>query len=324
MGAPVISADAAPLPPLGSVPAMPAVPADAPAASAAAVPLRRIRKMNAVCVDVVRRTHNASTVYFFVGDHGGYDAGQFITIDPKQFPELQRWVAFLEKEKGAKEGIRAYSMSSIPSEKCVSITVKGEAYDPERNKFPPLLSPFLSSGALKGRELVISGFSGHYSLGDDHADKTDQVFHIASGSGIVPNYAMLKEELKSGKNPSVKHTMLYVNKTWGDIIFQEQLQALEERYSDRLEIHHYITREDCTSKGPRIVHGRPTFEAVQGLIKDPSSVLAFACGAAVTKWERKKGKEEGYEPKPMFMEFVNETMKKLEIPSSRFKKEVFG
>ena len=302
----------------------PAVPAAPVASAATPAPVRRIRKINAVCVDVVRRTHDASTLYFFVGDHGGYDAGQFVTIDPKQFPELQRWVSFMEKAKGKKEGIRAYSMSSIPSEKCVSITVKAEGYDPEHDAFPPLLSPFLASGALKGREVVISGFSGGYSLAADHASVTDQVFHICSGSGIVPNYAMLKDELKSGKNPSVKHTMVYVNKTWSDIIFREQLQALEDRYGDRLEIHHFITREDCTDKGPRIRHARPSFEDVKGLIKDPSSVLAFACGAAITKWERQKGKAEGFEPKPKFMEFVNETMKQLDIGHGRFKKEVFG
>ena len=43
----------------------------------------KIRDMEAVCVDVVPRTHDSATLYFFVGETGAYSAGQFITIDPK-------------------------------------------------------------------------------------------------------------------------------------------------------------------------------------------------------------------------------------------------
>ncbi|MFZ9886153.1 MAG: hypothetical protein ACO3JL_01520, partial [Myxococcota bacterium] len=136
-------------------------------AAGAEAPARTIRKMQGVVVDVVPRTHDTATLYIFVGDHGGYRAGQFVTIDPHQFPELGRWIDYLEAMKGKREGIRAYSMSSIPSEQCISITVKAEEYAAGTNKYPPLLSPLLASGSLKGREIVISGFSGSYVLPDD-------------------------------------------------------------------------------------------------------------------------------------------------------------
>jgi 3-ketosteroid 9alpha-monooxygenase subunit B len=311
---------------LGPPPAVPAMPAATPAAVAptpAVAP--SIRWMDAVCVDVVRRTADCSTLYFFVGDTGPYRAGQFISIDPKDFPELERFAHYLGKMKGKKENVRAYSMSSIPSEKCVSITVKAEPYDPEHDPFPPLLSPFLASGVLKGRECRIKGFSGPYWVPDDIAEKTDQIVHVVAGSGVVPNYAILKDELINNKNPNVKHTFIDVNKTYDDIIFRDQIQALADAYPDRVELVHMITREDDPSvHGPHFFKGRPNAESVGKYVRDPSSAYVYACGPAITKYEKKKAKEEGYEPKPRFMESVHDIVHALGIDKSRFKKEEFG
>lgn len=294
-------------------------------AAGASVPARSIRKMQGVVLDVVRRTPDTSTLYIFVGEtEGHYKAGQFITIDPHQFPELSRWVEYLELMKGKREGIRAYSMSSTPDEKCVSITVKGEGYTAGHDKYPPLLSPFLASGALKGREIVISGYSGHYVLPDDVTEKTDQVLHFVAGSGVVPNYAIIKDEMRRPERAKVKHTMVFVNKTMSDIIFHEQLRALADRYPDRFDMHFLVTREDPSHLGPRYRKGRPTFDFVRGLVRDPSSLLVYACGAAVTKWDKERAKAEGKEPTPRFMESVNDIVAQLGVDKARYKKEVFG
>jgi len=281
--------------------------------------------MDAVCVDVVRRTHDCSTLYFFVGEHGGYQAGQFVSIDPKQFPELERWCAYYHKLKGRPEGIRAYSMSSIPSETCVSITVKAEPFNPEHNDYPPLLSPFLASGALKGRELKLKGFSGPYVLAPDHREKTDQIVHLVAGSGVVPNYAIVKDELQKSENKNVKHTFIDVNKTYNDIIFRDQLQALADAYPDRLELVHLLTREEEPAKyGSHFHKGRPNADIVKRYIRDLSTVMVYSCGPAITKWDKKKAKEGGYEPSPRFMESVEDIVHTLEIDKTRFKKEEFG
>lgn len=289
----------------------------------AVAPARTIRKMQGVVVDVVRRTHDTSTLYIFVGDHGGYKAGQFITIDPHQFPELARWIDYLEAMKGKREGIRAYSMSSIPSEQCVSITVKAEAYTAGNNKYPPLLSPLLASGSLKGREIVISGFSGSYVLPDNLRERTDQVLHFVAGSGVVPNYAMVKDALTK-EDDGVKHTMIFTNKTVGDIILREQLEALMRAYPQRFECHFLVTREDATHLGPTYHKGRPSMDFVKKLVRDPSSVFVYACGAAVTRWDKERAREEGTEVKPRFMETVHDIVKELGVDRARFKKEVFG
>jgi 3-ketosteroid 9alpha-monooxygenase subunit B len=316
---------APPSPPIG-MPSLSSLPPVTAPVQTAAVPQRGIRKMEAVVVDVVRRTHDSASIYFFLGGDyaSSYKAGQFVSIDPHQFPELKRWTDFLERDKGKKEPIRAYSMQSAPGEKCVSICVKAEGFDPKHDKYPPLLSPFLVSGAIKGREIVISGFSGGYVLADDHAQKTDQVLHLVAGSGIVPNYALVKDELRKPQNAGVKHTMIYANKTYADIILREQLDALQKAFPERFELIHCISREDPSQYGPNYVKGRITLDVVKQHVRDPSSVLAFACGAAITKYQRQAAKAEGKEPTPRFMETVEEIVHALAIPKAHFKKEEFG
>jgi 3-ketosteroid 9alpha-monooxygenase subunit B len=305
------------------MPPPPAAVASAPAA-AAPIPVRTIRKMEAVVVDCVRRTHDATSIYFFVGDTGPYRAGQFISIDPHQFPELKRWVDHLELLKGKKEPIRSYSMQSAPGEKCVSICVKAEDYDPKVHKFPPLLSPFLSSGALKGRECVISGFTGAYYIPDDIEQKCDQVLHFVAGSGIVPNYGIIKDELKNNKNMKVKHVMIDVNKTVGDIILHDQLKALERAYPDRFQFINLVTREDPSYLGAGYIKGRPTTEFTRKYVRDPSSVRVYACGAAITKYQKEAAKQAGTEPQGRFMESVEAILHEMGVPSAHFKKEEFG
>lgn len=306
-------------------PPAPAAPAGNNVLSGTAVATPRARTMQAVVVDVVRRTHDCSTIYFFVGDTGTYRAGQFITIDPHQFPELHRWIDFLEVQKGKKEPVRAYSMSSAPGEKCISISTKAEEYDAKVHKYPPLLSPFMASGAVKGREVVISGYSGSYVLPEDHAERTDQVLHFVAGSGTVPNYSIIKDELRKPENARVKHTMINTNKTYQDIIFREQLDTLAREFPERFEVIHMLTREENPSiYGPNYVKGRPTLDFVRKYVRDPSSVLVYSCGAAITKWQRQAAKEQGKEPQPRFMESVEQIVHQLGIDKSRFKKEEFG
>ena len=301
--------------------------AEPPAARSPAVEKKKIRDMHGYVVDVVRRTHDTSTIYIFVGeDQLDYRAGQFISVDPHQFDELKRWVDFYEHEKGKREVVRAYSMSSIPSEKTISITVKAEPFFAGHDKYPPLLSPFLASDAMKGKQITVRGYSGHYVIPDDVADKTDQVLHLVAGSGVVPNYALIKDEMlrEDGARGRVKHTFVFTNKTMADVILHDQIRELADRYPDRLDVHFLVTREDPTHLGPRYRKGRPTTDFIRSLVHDPSSVLVYACGAAITKWDRQRAKESGTPPTPRFMESVHDILGELGVDKARLKKEVFG
>lgn len=308
------------------------LPASFSAPSAAAIPApakpRPLKKVASTCVDVVRTTHDTVTLFFDCGEHPEYTAGQFISIDPKQFAELSRQIGFLEHLKGKKEKHRAYSMSSVPSERFVSITVKAEGYDAAHDKYPPLLSPFLASEGMKGRTVNFVGYTGAYVLPAGHDTITRQVLHLVAGSGIVPNYALVKDELEQQKHPSVKHTMVYVNKTTDDVILLAELEALAARFPDRFQLIHRVTRapegEDLSVRGAHWLRGRPTVEWLQTLVPDPSTVWVYACGAAITEHQRAEAKATGVPATPRFMEGVEQMIATLGVTKDRFKKEEFG
>jgi 3-ketosteroid 9alpha-monooxygenase subunit B len=283
-----------------------------------------LQKWTSTCVDVVRNTYDTVTLHFDIGQQPAYTAGQFISIDPHQFAELSRQVAYFEHVKGKRETFRAYSMSSAPTERTVSITVKAEGYDAKHDKYPPLLSPFLASESMKGRAVLFTGFTGPYVLPAGHDQQTKQVIHLVAGSGIVPNYALLKDELLQKKHPSVKHTMIYVNKTEADVIFMRELEELHAAHADRFELLHLWTRDNVDGRGPRFRSGRPTADLLRSVVQDPKTVLVYACGAAVTKWQRNEAKVTGVEPTPRFMEGVTSMVEELGIDEERFFSEEYG
>ena len=143
--------------------------------------------------DVTEETPDTSTLVLFTGnDRLEYKAGHFLTIDPHQFEALDRFTAFLEDLKGKREPPRAYSMCSAPHERYLAVTVKEERFVPGATKYPPLLSPLLVKRTVRGMRLVVTGFTGPYTLPPDITSQTDHVVHVCAGSGSVPNLSILK------------------------------------------------------------------------------------------------------------------------------------
>lgn len=287
---------------------------------------KRIRTINGVVVDAVKENYDTWTLRIFVGDgQKDYKAGQFISIDPHQFPELSEMITFLEHKKGKKELVRAYSIASAPSEDFVCITIKPERYEPNECEYPPLLSPLLGSAALQGRAIQFLGYTGAYTLPEDLSHQTDEVLHLVAGSGVVPNFAILKEELLESKNVNVRHTMINVNKTIEDVIYLNELEKLRREFPDRFQLFHMLTRDDNPGRhGDHFIKGRPSLDFVANKVQDPKSVLVYACGAAVTKWQKKLAKERNEEPKPRFLESISEIVAGLGVDRKRYRKEIYG
>src|ERR1700704_4129554 len=100
---------------------------------------KRIKTMKALVVSAKQETKDTWTLYLYVDEkEKNYLAGQFISINPHQFPELKDFIAYFEHIKGKKKTVRAYSMASAPHEPYVSITIKPEFYEPSHSSFPPL------------------------------------------------------------------------------------------------------------------------------------------------------------------------------------------
>ncbi len=289
-----------------------------------AEPRKRIKQMEVMVADTVVETPDTTTLVFFTGnDRLDYRAGHFLTIDPHQFRALERFIQFFEDVKGKREPPRAYSMCSSPSEKYLAITVKEERYVTGVTKYPPLLSPLLVHRVTRGLKMIVTGFTGPYVLPEDIESKTDHVVHLCAGSGSVPNFAITKYALEH--HPKVRHTWVYSNKTWDDVIFRRELAALERKHPDRLRVIHTLTRESpAHMNGGDVRQGRVSTELLREVLPDPSAAMVFACGPAIGPFDKALAKQKGVEPTPRFLETVSAGLEELGVPDDRIVLESYG
>ena len=289
-----------------------------------APPTRRIKELEVMVADVVVETPDTSTLVFFAGNEKlDYKAGQFLTIDPHQFGALDRFTAFLEHLKGKPEPPRAYSMCSSPHERYLAVTVKEEVFVPNVTKYPPLLSPLLVNRTVRGMQMLITGFTGPYVLPADVATQTDHIVHVCAGSGSVPNFSILKWALEH--EPTLRHTFIYSNKTWDDVIFRDALMKLAAAHPNRLNVVHTLTREtDESLFGPSVRKGRISDQLLRELIPDPTACLVYLCGPGISKWDREAAREAGTEPQPRFIESALTSLKGIGVPDRRIKRESYG
>ena len=285
---------------------------------------RRIKQMEVMVADVVRETTDTTTLVFFTGnDRLDYKAGHFLTIDPHQFEGLERFIAFLEDLKGKPEPPRAYSMASSPHEKQLAVTVKEERYTSGATKYPPLLSPLLVRRLLRGTRLVVTGFTGPYTLPDDIESRTEHLVHVCAGSGSVPNFAILKYAL--AHHARLRHTFVYSNRTWDDVIFRDELQALAQAHPDRVRLVHTLTREPEPQRhGAGVRAGRVTAALLREAIPEPAACRVYTCGPAISVWDRRAAKEKGTAPTPRFLESALEGLKEIGVRPDQITRESYG
>ena len=298
--------------------------------STARAPARasRIGTFDAAVVDAIRETADATTLVLDLGAHGGYRAGQYVSIDPHQFAGLQSFVEFLEQLKGRREPPRAYSMCSAPHEPYVAITIKEELFQAGTTPYPPLLSGLLTHRIRAGDRLVVTGFAGAYVLPEDVEERADHILHVCAGSGSVPNVSMIKDSLH--RHTRLRHTLLYSNKSWAEIIFRDELNTLHQRHPARFRVVHTLTREPGPLPEPPgmpagcVVAGRVTAELLNATLAVEPNSLVYACGPAISVWERRASVAAGTTPAPRFLESMLSHLNALGVPPARVKVEAFG
>jgi len=284
----------------------------------------KIKELEVMVADVIHEAHDTATLILFTGnDILNYEPGHFLTISPHQFPALSRWVSYLEYMKGKNEPARAYSMSSSPDEKYLAVTVKEERYIPDVTPYPPLLSPILACRTYKGQQMIITGFTGPYTFTEKLRSESDEAVHICAGSGIVPSYSIIKHDLRV--NQKHKHTLIYSNKLYEDIIFCSELDEMEKGFPDRLKVIHTLTRETNESLfNDKFQRGRVSKEIITKVINDPNNTAVFACGPDHTTNQKKAAKEKGNTLKPSYMGSVLSYLDELGVPRNHIKKESYG
>lgn len=285
----------------------------------------KIKELEVIVADVIHEAHDTTTLVLFTGnDELHYEPGHFLTIEPHQFPGLQRWVAYLEDIKGKKEPSRAYSISSSPDEKHLAITIKEERYISGHTPYPPLLSPILARRTFPGTRMVITGFTGPYTLNDNLRSASEELVHICAGSGIVPSFSIIKHDLRV--NEKLRHKLIYSNKYFDDIIFYNQLNDLQKEFPDRLSVTYTLTREENKNnlERPGIIKGRVSKTIIEQAVKNTESTSIFACGPDHTTWQKREAKKKGAALPNSFMETVLDNVTELGVPKNRIKKESYG
>jgi 3-ketosteroid 9alpha-monooxygenase subunit B len=285
---------------------------------------KKLREFEVIVSDIVPETRDTVTLMFdHEPDIPPYRAGQFMTIDPHQFPAIAGLIGYLEHVKGKRELVRAYSMCSSPHDPFLAITVKEEPFVAGSTAYPPLLSPVLVRGLVPGMRLKVVGFTGPYVLPPQAPLRSDHIVHVCAGSGIVPNYSIIRYCLQV--HPELRHTLVYSNKTWDDIIFRRQLDEMAAEFPDRLSVVHALTREpDAESRGPNVRRGRITSDLLRELIPDVSRAEVLACGPGISKYDRAAAASRGEQPPLRFLETALACIAEVGVPPERVHREAYG
>jgi ferredoxin-NADP reductase len=126
-------------------------------------------------------------------------------------------------------------------------------------------------------------------------------------------------------HPTLRHTFVYSNKIWADVIFRDDLTRLAAAHPDRLTIVHSLTREeDARAFGPTVRQGRIGLELLREVIPEPAECYVYVCGPGISKFDLAAAKDAGIEPQPRFLESVLADLKTLGVPKDRIKREFYG
>ncbi len=206
-----------------------------------------IRRETPGCVSV------AFTVPTSIENDFAFEAGQYLTIKKTiQNQELRR----------------SYSLCSAPHENEWRVAIK---------QIPDgVFSGYANHELQVGDTLEVLAPMGNFKFTPD-AQAQKNYLLIAAGSGVTPIFSILKTILTAEPNSTV--TFFYGNKGQTEIIFREELEALKNKYLDKLNLVHVFSRENT---GVPLLKGRIDTERIQKLLqaflKGQTIDAAFLCG----------------------------------------------
>lgn len=175
----------------------------------------------------------------------------------------------LKKNINGEEVRRSYSICSDPSEAELRVAIKHV----ENGKF----SGFANKDLKVGDSIEVMPPLGNFTPEKNNGTTSSKHYlAFVAGSGITPVYGIIKHILKT--EPNSTFTLVYGNKNRSSIIFKEGLEALKNRYMNRLVVHHIFTREKMDVP---LFNGRINAEKAEKLSKliDYNTINEiFICG----------------------------------------------
>lgn len=163
---------------------------------------------------------------------------------------------------------RSYSISSSPGEGELRVGVK----EVPEGRF----STFANRELKVGDVLNTLAPRGRFVVNTDPSNKKHYVSFCA-GSGVTPIISMMKHVLET--EPQSKFTTFYGNRYASTIIYFDEINALKNRFPDRLEIHYVMSKEEMGSDFFRGRIDEDKIRKYSEILFDPSEVDEFyMCG----------------------------------------------
>jgi len=162
---------------------------------------------------------------------------------------------------------RSYSICSAPYENELTIAIKKAS----AGKF----STFANEELRPGMTLAVLSPTGKFHTELKRENKKTYVA-FAAGSGITPIISIIKTTLAT--EPESAFTLVYGNRSRNSIIFFEELEGLKNKYLQRFQLIHILSRERTDTD---ISFGRINSEKLDQLSKLISYQQAddfFICG----------------------------------------------
>lgn len=209
--------------------------------------------------DVVRETAKAVSIAFDVppelADEFTFAPGQYLTLRTTIDGEEQR---------------RSYSICSGAHEDELRVAVK----EVQQGVF----STWVNRSLHAGDTIDVMTPTGRFGLGAACTDGGTYAAFVA-GSGITPVLSLVRSVLH--REPGSRFFVFYGNRVAADILFNEELSDLKDRYLGRLSVVHILSREE---QDLPILNGRLDGEKVRALLSHmlPAATIdhAFVCGPA--------------------------------------------
>ncbi|HOZ51404.1 MAG TPA: phenylacetate-CoA oxygenase/reductase subunit PaaK [Chitinophagaceae bacterium] len=182
-----------------------------------------------------------------------YEAGQYITFKTHLNNEELR---------------RSYSLCSSPLENDYRVAIK----QVEGGKF----SNYAATSIKKGDMIEVMTPMGNFTVDIDKNNKKNYMAFVA-GSGITPVMSLIKTIL--ALEPNSSFTLVYGNQNLQSIIFKEEIESLKNKYMNRLQVIHILSRERLETE---INNGRVNqdkcVQIFKGLIDLKKMNHFFLCG----------------------------------------------
>jgi len=188
-----------------------------------------------------RETRDAVAITFAVPDALArdfrYEPGQHLT---------------LKADIDGQDVRRSYSICSSSHDGPLRIAVKRAA--------DGVFSTWANERLKAGDTVEVMAPLGHFNVPLD-AQARHHYVGFAAGSGITPLLSIVASTLHA--EPLSHFTLFYGNRASGTVMFREELAALKDRFLDRFNLVHVLSRE---AQDIELLHGRIDRERAEALL----------------------------------------------------------